>query len=78
MRWLRILKNQTIAEFWELILVKIRTLPLNNAAQDYLYCLAKVYNFASYIVINISSPNTPDLRLLQQKEYFRTFTFATM
>lgn len=44
---------------------------LNNAAQDYLYCLAKVYNFASYIVINISSPNTPDLRLLQQKEYFQ-------
>lgn len=43
---------------------------LNRAADDYLYCLQKVYEYASYITINISSPNTPDLRALQQKEYF--------
>ena len=43
---------------------------LDKAADDYLYCLSKVYAHASYITINISSPNTPDLRLLQQKEYF--------
>ena len=39
---------------------------LNKAVDDYLYCLRKVYEHASYITINISSPNTPDLRQLQQ------------
>ncbi|WP_419419096.1 quinone-dependent dihydroorotate dehydrogenase [Legionella sp. D16C41] len=42
---------------------------LNEAARDYLICLEKVYRYASYITINISSPNTPDLRQLQQNEY---------
>ncbi|KTD26131.1 Dihydroorotate dehydrogenase [Legionella lansingensis] len=41
------------------------------AADDYLYCLRKVYEYASYVTINISSPNTPDLRLLQQDKFFR-------
>lgn len=35
------------------------------AVQDYLICLRKVYEVASYITINISSPNTPGLRDLQ-------------
>ncbi len=48
---------------------------LNRAAEDYLYCQTKVYELASYIVINVSSPNTPDLRLLQQKEYFEDLLF---
>ncbi len=43
---------------------------LERAAEDYTHCLAKVYEYASYVTINISSPNTPDLRQLQQKEYF--------
>lgn len=43
---------------------------LDRAAEDYLHCLQKVYELASYITINISSPNTPDLRQLQQGEYF--------
>jgi dihydroorotate dehydrogenase len=43
---------------------------LEHAFEDYLYCLRKVYEHASYVTINISSPNTPDLRQLQQKEYF--------
>ncbi|MDP1602902.1 MAG: quinone-dependent dihydroorotate dehydrogenase [Legionella sp.] len=42
---------------------------LNNAADDYLFCLKKVYEQASYVTINISSPNTPDLRQLQQDGY---------
>ncbi|MFC3908746.1 quinone-dependent dihydroorotate dehydrogenase [Legionella dresdenensis] len=45
---------------------------LDNAAEDYCYCLNKVYEYASYITINISSPNTPDLRLLQQSDYLGT------
>ncbi|SFG18588.1 dihydroorotate oxidase A [Neptunomonas qingdaonensis] len=36
-----------------------------HANDDYLYCLRKVYSRASYVAINISSPNTPGLRTLQ-------------
>jgi dihydroorotate dehydrogenase len=38
---------------------------IENAADDYLHCLHKVYPYASYITINISSPNTKNLRQLQ-------------
>ncbi|MBL4899975.1 MAG: quinone-dependent dihydroorotate dehydrogenase [Colwellia sp.] len=36
-----------------------------NAKDDYIHCMQKVYDFATYITINISSPNTPGLRSLQ-------------
>ncbi|MDY7220375.1 quinone-dependent dihydroorotate dehydrogenase [Denitrificimonas sp. JX-1] len=39
--------------------------PVENAADDYLLCMDKVYRHASYITVNISSPNTPGLRTLQ-------------
>lgn len=39
--------------------------PVENAADDYLICLDKVYSSASYITVNVSSPNTPGLRSLQ-------------
>lgn len=39
--------------------------PVENALDDYLICMRKVYEYANYIVINISSPNTPGLRTLQ-------------
>jgi dihydroorotate dehydrogenase len=39
--------------------------PIERAADDYLLCLEKVYPFASYVTINISSPNTKNLRQLQ-------------
>lgn len=42
---------------------------LNQAVDDYRYCLQKAYAHASYVTINISSPNTPDLRQLQQNEF---------
>lgn len=48
---------------------KNKDTPLEKAADDYLYCLQKVYPHASYVSINISSPNTPGLRQLQQKEH---------
>jgi dihydroorotate dehydrogenase len=41
--------------------------PLQNATEDYLFCLKKVYIHASYVAINISSPNTSQLRQLQNK-----------
>lgn len=40
--------------------------PLEQATGDYLICFSKVYPYADYITINISSPNTPQLRQLQQ------------
>lgn len=39
--------------------------PIENAADDYLICLEKAYVHASYITVNISSPNTKNLRALQ-------------
>ncbi|MBN1634319.1 MAG: quinone-dependent dihydroorotate dehydrogenase, partial [Ignavibacteria bacterium] len=40
-----------------------------NAADDYIYCLEKLFNDADYFVINISSPNTEGLRELQGEKY---------
>ncbi|TAK90960.1 MAG: quinone-dependent dihydroorotate dehydrogenase [Burkholderiaceae bacterium] len=39
--------------------------PIERAADDYLFCLRAVYPHASYVTINISSPNTKNLRQLQ-------------
>ncbi|MDE2598964.1 MAG: quinone-dependent dihydroorotate dehydrogenase [Rhodocyclaceae bacterium] len=39
--------------------------PIENAADDYLICLDMVYAAASYVTVNISSPNTKNLRQLQ-------------
>ncbi len=39
--------------------------PIERAADDYLACLDKVYGLASYVTVNISSPNTKNLRQLQ-------------
>ncbi|MFA6161815.1 MAG: quinone-dependent dihydroorotate dehydrogenase [Methylobacter sp.] len=45
--------------------------PIENAADDYLIGLRKAYTSASYITINISSPNTKNLRQLQQGDEIR-------
>ena len=42
--------------------------PVEQAADDYVYCLERVYPHASYITVNISSPNTKNLRDLQSGE----------
>jgi dihydroorotate dehydrogenase len=41
---------------------------IDKAVEDYLICMEKVYPYASYITINISSPNTPGLRDLQNND----------
>lgn len=46
---------------------KNKDTPLEKAVDDYLICLEKAYPYASYIAVNISSPNTPNLRQLQQE-----------
>ncbi|MBL8022425.1 MAG: quinone-dependent dihydroorotate dehydrogenase [Leptospirales bacterium] len=47
---------------------KSKVTELNDARDDYLYSLAKLSVFADYIAINVSSPNTPGLRQLQEKD----------
>jgi dihydroorotate dehydrogenase len=42
--------------------------PIEQAADDYLTCLRKVYAHASYVTVNISSPNTKNLRQLQEQD----------
>lgn len=46
--------------------------PNDKAADDYLICLEKVYPYADYITINISSPNTRGLRDLQDTKQLNT------
>jgi len=41
--------------------------PLENAVDDYLACFRKAYPHASYVTVNISSPNTQQLRQLQNE-----------
>lgn len=42
--------------------------PVERAAEDYLIGLRKVYPHAGYVAVNISSPNTPNLRRLQEHD----------
>lgn len=44
---------------------------VEDATSDYLICLEKVYKYATYITVNISSPNTPGLRTLQYGDALR-------
>lgn len=47
---------------------KNKDTPIEQGKEDYLICMEKIYSYADYIAVNISSPNTPDLRLLQYGE----------
>ncbi|WP_133130284.1 quinone-dependent dihydroorotate dehydrogenase [Legionella yabuuchiae] len=49
---------------------KNKDTPLQEASEDYITCFKAVYPYASYVTINISSPNTPGLRQLQQGDFF--------
>src|SRR5215475_4465008 len=45
---------------------KSRTTPLEHATEDYLYSYRLLGDFADYVTLNVSSPNTPGLRELQE------------
>ncbi|ELR64560.1 Dihydroorotate dehydrogenase [Photobacterium marinum] len=47
---------------------KNKDTPIEKGVEDYLICMDKVYQYAGYIAVNISSPNTPGLRTLQYGE----------
>jgi dihydroorotate dehydrogenase len=52
---------------------KNKDTPNEKAASDYLLCLTRVYEHASYVTVNISSPNTQGLRDLQEEATLRRF-----
>ena len=52
---------------------KNKDTPNERAVDDYLICLRRVYEHASYITVNISSPNTQGLRDLQEEATLRRF-----
>src|SRR5438094_4732199 len=55
---------------------KSRTTPLEKATDDYLYSFRMLRDFADYITLNISSPNTPGLRELQEPEKLSELLYA--
>jgi dihydroorotate dehydrogenase len=52
---------------------KNKDTPNERAIDDYLFCLERAYPLATYITVNISSPNTQGLRDLQEEETLRRF-----
>jgi len=47
---------------------KNKVTPNENALDDYVYCFNALFDYVDYFVVNVSSPNTPGLRDLQEKE----------
>lgn len=47
---------------------KNKVTPNEDAVQDYVICFDALYDYVDYFVVNVSSPNTPNLRELQDKE----------
>jgi len=64
----RLIENVKRADYRGILGINIgknAATPIENAADDYLICLRKVYAHAGYVTVNISSPNTRNLRQLQ-------------
>jgi dihydroorotate dehydrogenase len=55
---------------------KNKDTPNEQAVDDYLHCLQRVYPLASYVTVNISSPNTQGLRDLQEQHALKRFLFT--
>lgn len=55
---------------------KTKVTPLEEASDDYLYSLRTIAPYADYLAINVSSPNTPGLRSLQDRDALRALTSA--
>ena len=67
------IRKLRVAHRWPLVPVginlgKSKVTPLAEAAEDYRYSFKRLAPIASYIVLNVSSPNTPGLRALQEQE----------
>jgi len=55
---------------------KSKITPLDHATEDYLSSFELIYNVADYVAINVSSPNTPQLRQLQQADQLSSLLTA--
>lgn len=55
---------------------KNKVTPNEEALNDYLFCFKALYDVVDYFVVNVSSPNTPDLRALQEKEPLQQLLLA--
>src|ERR671933_1097645 len=55
---------------------KSKITPLEKATEDYLASFELVYGVADYVAVNVSSPNTPQLRELQQSQQLETLLSA--
>ena len=67
------LKNNPIAGEKGRVLIggnigKNKVTPNEEAVSDYVICFEALFNYVDYFVVNVSSPNTPNLRELQDKE----------
>ena len=47
---------------------KNKTTPNEEAVNDYIICFEAIFDYVDYFVVNVSSPNTPNLRALQEKK----------
>ncbi|MFN8296300.1 MAG: quinone-dependent dihydroorotate dehydrogenase [Chitinophagales bacterium] len=54
---------------------KNKLTPNENAVDDYVKCFNELYDVVDYFVVNVSSPNTPNLRALQEKEPLKKILF---
>ncbi len=63
------LKHRKIQGILGVNIGKNRDTPLDKAVDDYCLCFEKVYIYADYVAVNVSSPNTPSLRKLQSERY---------
>ncbi|UXI70658.1 quinone-dependent dihydroorotate dehydrogenase [Tahibacter amnicola] len=71
-----LVKNTECAKFSGVLGINIgknKDTPNERAVDDYLHCLERVYPRASYVTVNISSPNTQGLRDLQEEETLKRF-----
>ena len=57
---------------------KNRTTPNELASDDYINCFEKLHPYVNYFVVNVSSPNTPGLRALQDKEPLKNILYKLM
>ena len=52
--------------------------PNEEAVSDYLKCFDALYPYVDYFAVNVSSPNTPNLRALQEKEPLKALLASLM
>jgi dihydroorotate dehydrogenase len=72
----RLAKRKRLAIPLGISLGKSKITLLEKAVDDYLYSLRKLYPYGDYFIVNVSSPNTPGLRQLQERKYLDTLLFV--